>query len=64
MPTRDDELKLWNAFGKGAEYRTPRAAGEALGMSEKRVGYLCEKWARKYIYDYGVALDLGWKVES
>ena len=51
-----DERTLWNAVLLGA---TPREAGRALNMPTKRVLYLCEKWARRGIYDYGVTADLG-----
>ena len=61
MPMRDDESKLWLSFGLNTEHETPRAAGRALGIPPRRVEYLCEKWARKGWYDYGVAADLGWK---
>lgn len=61
MPTRPDEEALWAAFGATAEHRTPREAGQALGIPTKRVAYLCEKWAQQGRYDYGVIVDLGWK---
>jgi hypothetical protein len=59
---RTDELVLWNGFGAGAWHRTPRDAGIALGIPRKRVNYLCLKWTRQGRYDYGVCVDLGWKV--
>lgn len=62
IPKRADETTLWEAFGPGAQHRTPRDAGAALGIPRGRVDYLCEKWARKGAYDYGVCADLGWKL--
>lgn len=61
MPKRPDEIALWAAFGPDAEHRTPREAGRALGIPFGRVEYLCEKWSRQGVYDYGVCVDLGWK---
>ena len=60
---REDERNLWNAFGVKAPYSVPRSAGIALGMPRKRVDYLCAKWAKQARYDYGVCVDMGWKVE-
>lgn len=56
MNRRPDEIALWHAVCDG---ETPRVAGHRLGMNHKRVWYLCEKWARRGIYDYGVSVDLG-----
>lgn len=61
MPKRPDEVALWNAFGPGAEYNSPRVAGWALDIPARRVAYLCKKWARQGVYDYGIACDIGWK---
>lgn len=57
----EDERKLWTSFGQGAQFRWPRDAGDALGMSPLRVDFLCMKWSRKGIYEYGTCSDLGWK---
>lgn len=61
MPLSDgakpDEVALWAALEQG---EWPRYAGQRLGIPRKRVDYLCEKWADKGIYDYGVTCDLGW----
>jgi hypothetical protein len=62
-PQHQDERDLWNEFGVGASHRTPRDAGIALGIPRKRVDYLCHKWSRQRRYDYGVCVDLGWKVK-
>jgi hypothetical protein len=64
MPKRDDEVQLWESFGKGTPHRTPREANRELGIPWRRVEYLCEKWCDKGVYDYGVAADLGWKWED
>jgi hypothetical protein len=54
---KPDEAALWAAVVAGEK---PRRAGERMGIHPNRVIYLCEKWARKGIYDYGVTADLGW----
>lgn len=54
---KPDEEALWKALEQG---EWPRDAGRRLGINGKRVQYLCEKWAKKGIYDYGVSSDLGW----
>jgi hypothetical protein len=58
---KPDEIALWDAFGDGAPHQWPRDAGIALGIPSGRVEYLCEKWSRQGVYDYGVAASLGWK---
>lgn len=58
---KDDEAQLWQAFGSHAKYTTPREAGKSLGIPTKRVEYLCRKWARNKIYNYGTTIDMGWK---
>lgn len=54
---RRDERALWTLVVVSG--LTPRAAGDLLDMHTKRVAYLCQKWARVGIYDYGVTVDLG-----
>lgn len=54
---KSDESKLWEAVVAGER---PRDAGQRLGIHPRRVIYLCEKWARRRTYDYGVSPDLGW----
>ncbi len=54
---KPDEVALWARVLAG---ETPRLAGEALSIPPKRVDFLCGKWARQGIYDYGVCVDLGW----
>ena len=58
MPKMNDEIALWNSFGGGV---SPRQAGQELGINHKRIDYLCAKWSKQGIYDYGVCVDLGWK---
>lgn len=53
-----DEKALWAAIQ--APGITPRFAGRFLGIPPRRVRYLCEKWARRRLYNYGVSSDLGW----
>lgn len=40
--------------------RRPRDIIESLPINNKRAHYLLEKWSDKGLYDYGVAIDLGW----
>lgn len=54
---KEDEKQLWRALLDGV---WPRDAGASLGIPPRRVAYLCEKWASKGIYNYGVSADLGW----
>lgn len=54
---KPDEIALWVLVVWGS---TPRAAGRELDIAPKRVLYLCEKWARRRIYNYGVCADVGW----
>jgi hypothetical protein len=54
---KPDEHELWAALLAG---ETPRAAGQRLGIPHRRVVYICEKWSRQRIYNYGVTADLGW----
>lgn len=61
----EDADRLWAAFGKGKEHQWPREAGKALGMTPKQIDDVCEFWARDDTkYEYGVCVDLGWKVEE
>ena len=43
---------------------TPRLIGIALEIPDRRVVYLCEKWADGDWYDYGVTADLGWLTDE
>jgi hypothetical protein len=54
---RPDEVALWEALLAG---EWPRTAGERLSIPPNRVRYLCEKWSRRRIYNWGVSIDLGW----
>ena len=58
---RADEKSLLEAVAGGT---SPRDLWESMGMPYKRMLYLCEKWARKGWYDYGVSADLGWITEE
>ena len=60
---KEDERDLWQSFGAGTEHQYPRDAGVVLCIPEKRVNYLCMKWAKQGCYEYGVVCDLGWKVQ-
>lgn len=57
MPTGSDELALWRALEEGEQ---PKYAGSRLGIHPRRVEYICGKWARKGLYNWGVVHDLGW----
>jgi len=57
---KNDETMLWEAFpDKIAKH--PRDAARVLGLAPKRVCYLCKKWAKQGVYEYGTSIDLGWK---
>lgn len=59
VPKRDDEKALWAALEAG---ETVRAAAARLGIQTGRVEYLCTKWSRKGVYEWGTVCDLGWIV--
>ena len=61
QPVRADETALWAALVAG---ETVRDAGERLGIPPNRVRYLCEKWSRKGVYEWGISHDLGWPTTS
>lgn len=54
---KPDERALWEAVLRGEK---PRQAGRDLGIPHRRVWYLCAKWSRLGIYEWGVTIDLGW----
>lgn len=58
---KPDALALLLAVAAGER---PRDAGERLGIHPKRVAPLCERWAAKGWYDYGVNATLGWLTEA
>lgn len=35
-----------------------------LGMNENRAAYICQKWADKGWYDYGVSVLAGWLTDK
>jgi hypothetical protein len=50
--------RLWK---KGeADMPYPRRLARELGINEKRAAYICDKWAGKDWYDYGVNVLAGW----
>lgn len=67
---KPDEIALMAAIYRGiyhddpADCVWPRDVAYDLGMSEKRAAYLCEKWASKGLYVYGVNVLLGWLTED
>ncbi len=60
---KEDERELLKEVQRG-EYATPMLAGEALGMNEKRVTYICEKWLNKGWLDCGISARSGWLTEA
>ena len=62
------ERRLWNAIrGIGQDGPTPREIIEELVSGgtirhRKQAWRTLEKWSRQGKYDYGVTLDLGWKL--
>ena len=62
--TRDLETSLWDhvkAGGKAREW-IQSALDDGRIASPKQAWATLEKWTDKGLYDYGVALDLGWIV--
>lgn len=56
-----DEERLFELLKGGF---TPRDGGIYLGLPHKRVAAICHKWESKGIYEYGIAVDLGWLKEE
>jgi hypothetical protein len=65
---RENEEYLWNRLRfADEEFVPPRdVIDEMLDkdmiQSPKQAWRTLEKWCKKGIYEYGVCLDLGWKV--
>ena len=56
-----DEIALIKALIGRADFRVHvRDLAAALGIPQKRVTRLCEKWAGQGWYEYGTTADLGW----
>jgi hypothetical protein len=62
--TNDLESALWRHVASGKYARDWIAAALADGRinAAKQAHRTLEKWSAKGLYDYGVALDLGWIV--
>lgn len=60
----DEWNLLRELFSRTDIHEHVRKIGARLGMHPKRVIYLCEKWAGRDWYDYGVAADLGWLTDK
>lgn len=60
---KQDEKALWEMFGNKS-FPTPREAARHLGIPSKRVDYLCRKWGKQNLYDWGTSVDLGWKIKG
>jgi len=60
---KPDERKLLDElqrqYKRGARPPVWEVISE-IGMNEKRAAYICEKWAGKGWYDYGVNVLFGW----
>jgi hypothetical protein len=60
--TKENETYLWGKIGPAF----PRAIiatmlDDGMIKNVKQAWRTLEKWCKKGVYDYGVALDLGWK---
>ena len=57
---KPDEIALFRAV-----LETKRWPRDVVpdGMHHKRLWAICEKWARKGFYEYGVSCDLGWFID-
>ncbi len=58
MMIKRDEQKLFKLVEHTGKW--PRAIAKAIGMHPKRCRYICDKWADKGIYEYGVSVEMGW----
>lgn len=65
MTKRNDEIELMDELMK----RTDSGASsdmleiiEDMGMNLKRAAYICEKWNRQGIYEYGINVMHGWLI--
>lgn len=65
---KDDERELLESLQKrtAEDPNQPyvRQLVADLGMNEKRAAYICEKWATKGWYDYGVNVLAGWLTDE
>jgi hypothetical protein len=66
----DLELRLWNAIHVLGEPRERTARAEIQAMladgsitNPKQAWRTLQKWTYAGLYDYGVAIDLGWRIE-
>ena len=70
MTMKDDEIELFNRikkFGIGtsqSNYKSVKEIAEDMGMNLKRASYLCEKWANKGLYEWGINILQGWLTEE
>jgi hypothetical protein len=65
---KDDERELLERLQKRTnEDPNPpyvRQLVADIGMNEKRAAYICEKWADKGLYDYGISSLAGWLTDA
>lgn len=59
-PTRHDEIELWDTFvylGGQSMYE----AAAAVGVSQRRMEYLVNKWTDLDLVNYGVSAGTCWR---
>lgn len=60
--TRELEMALWSHIcaGNAAREWVQNAIDKGIIAHPKQAWRTLEKWASKGLYDFGVAIDLGW----
>ncbi len=59
-----DEQRLLVKLASRTTETTVRDVISELGMNTNRGCYICQKWAERGWYDYGVSVDLGWLTDA
>lgn len=64
---KDDERKLLQELQRqsaSGDIPYVRCVVSGLGINWRRAAYICDKWAAKGWYDYGVNVLAGWLTEK
>lgn len=64
---KEDEMQLLSEIQarlQCGEKPYIREVVASIGLNEKRAAYICQKWAEKGWYDYGVSVLAGWLTEK
>jgi soluble P-type ATPase len=61
---KKDEILLWNVLWdrieSGDKHPMIGSIGKELGINEKRVAFIAEKWDKKRLIDCGISARTGW----